>query len=57
MFIYIYIYPGHVQKFPHISEAKEKEGIYVGPQIKELIRDNAFRTALNHYKKNTMECL
>ena len=27
------------QKFPKISEAKIKEGIFVGPQIKQLLED------------------
>ena len=29
-------------KFPKLSEAKIKEGIYVGPQIRELLRDEQF---------------
>lgn len=35
------------QKFPRISEAKIKEGIFVGPQIKEMIKDNEFADNLN----------
>ena len=29
-------------KFPKLSEAKIKEGIFVGPQIRELLRDEQF---------------
>jgi hypothetical protein len=32
------------QKFPKISEAKIKEGIFVGPQIKERFEDQDFST-------------
>lgn len=34
-------------KFPRISDAKVKEGIFVGPQIRELMKDAVFRTKLN----------
>jgi hypothetical protein len=27
------------QKFPKISEAKKKEGIFIGPQITQLFKD------------------
>lgn len=30
------------EKFPRISESKIKEGIFVGPQIRQLLEDNAF---------------
>ena len=35
------------QKFPRISEAKIKEGIFVGPQINHLFQDPNFRPKLN----------
>jgi hypothetical protein len=35
------------EKFPLISEAKIKEGIFVGPQIRELMSDQAFDQVLN----------
>jgi hypothetical protein len=39
------------QKFPRISDAKIKEGIFVGPQIKELMRDSNFDEVLNENEK------
>ena len=33
-------------KFPRLSEAKIKEGIFVGPQIRELFRDETFNNLL-----------
>jgi hypothetical protein len=35
------------QKFPRVSEAKKKEGIFVGPQIAQLFEDHDFYTELN----------
>ncbi|UYV79876.1 hypothetical protein LAZ67_18000954 [Cordylochernes scorpioides] len=35
------------QKFTSISEAKIKEGIFVGPQIRELQQDGNFQNSLN----------
>ena len=35
------------QKFPQLSEAKIKEGIFVGPQIRQLITDNQFEEKMN----------
>ncbi|UYV85009.1 hypothetical protein LAZ67_X004242 [Cordylochernes scorpioides] len=35
------------QKFSRISEAKIKEGIFVGPQIRELQQDGNFQNSLN----------
>ena len=29
-------------KFPKLSEAKRKEGVFVGPQIRELLKDKRF---------------
>jgi hypothetical protein len=39
------------QKFPRLSDAKIKEGIFVGPQIKELIKDEQFEEQLNEVGK------
>jgi len=30
------------EKFPRLSEAKLKEGIFIGPQIRDLIKDEYF---------------
>ena len=30
------------QKFPRLSEAKMKEGIFIGPQIRHLTKDEYF---------------
>ena len=38
-------------KFPKVSEAKIKEGIFVGPQIRELMRDHEFDEKLNDIEK------
>ena len=35
-----------VKKFPKISAAKLKEGIFVGPQIREVLRDTNFKNSL-----------
>jgi hypothetical protein len=35
------------QKFPRLSEAKIKEGIFVGPQIREITKDKTFDSVLN----------
>jgi hypothetical protein len=35
------------EKLPKISEAKIKEGIFVGPEIKQLFEDHDFNTKLN----------
>ena len=32
-------------KYPRVSDAKIKEGIFVGPQIRELMRDQKFDKA------------
>jgi hypothetical protein len=34
-------------KFPALSEAKVKEGIYDGPQIQKLTKDAAFTNTMN----------
>ena len=33
--------------FPNLSDAKIKEGVFVGPQIKKLLNDSKFRTLLS----------
>lgn len=38
-------------KFPGISDAKIKEGIFVGPQIRKLIKDSNFSEKLNKLEK------
>jgi hypothetical protein len=35
------------QKFPLLSEAKLKEGIFVGPQTRKLTKDKNFDSILN----------
>ena len=35
------------QKFPKLSQAKSKEGIFVSPQIQEVFDDPDFEKALN----------
>lgn len=39
-------------KFPTLSEAKIKEGIFIGPDIKKLINDPAFLSSLSPIEKN-----
>jgi hypothetical protein len=34
------------EKFPRLSEAKLKEGIFIGPQIRDLIKDEYFDSLL-----------
>lgn len=43
------------QKFPHISDAKIKEGVFVGPQIKQLFDDDAFSNSLSRKEKRAWE--
>ncbi|UYV84647.1 hypothetical protein LAZ67_X002946 [Cordylochernes scorpioides] len=38
------------QKFSSISEAKIKEGIFVGPQIRELQQDGNFQNSMNEFE-------
>ena len=35
------------EKFPKVTSAKLKEGIFVGPQIREVLKDEAFEKSLN----------
>jgi hypothetical protein len=38
-------------KFLRLSDAKIKEGIFVGPQVRELIKDEQFEEQLNEVGK------
>ena len=38
-------------KFPKISDAKIKEGVFIGAQIRELIKDPFFEETLNTSEK------
>jgi len=38
--------------FPNVSDAKIKEGIFIGPQIRELIQDKQFGDDLNKTERN-----
>lgn len=39
------------RKFPQISDAKLKEGIFDGPQIRTLLKDETFITTMNAVEK------
>jgi len=39
-------------KFPNVSDAKIKEGIFIGPQIRELVQDKHFDEDLNETERN-----
>jgi hypothetical protein len=39
-------------KFPNVSDAKIKEGIFIGPQIRELMQDKQFDEGLNENERN-----
>ena len=45
------------EKFPKLSDAKVKEGIFVGPQIRELVKDPAFDKVLEGKEKEILESL
>jgi len=40
-----------MNKFPRISEAKIKEGIFVGPQIRKVMQESTFEATLNAAEK------
>jgi hypothetical protein len=42
-------------KFPRLSEAKVKEGIFVGPQIRDILKDPAFDEILEGKEKAAWE--
>lgn len=43
------------EKFPKLSEAKIKEGIFVGPQIRQLMKDDIFKEKLSDLEKSAWE--
>ena len=42
-------------KFPKVSEAKIKEGIFIGSQIRSVLRDTDFEALLNPIKKTAWQ--
>ncbi|KYN14472.1 hypothetical protein ALC57_13323 [Trachymyrmex cornetzi] len=40
------------KKFPSLSEAKIKEGVFIGPQIRTLMKDDNFEKTMNIKEKN-----
>ena len=44
-------------KFPGISDAKIKEGVFVGPQIRDLIQDVKFEDELSEVEKAAWKSL
>jgi len=42
-------------KFPKLSDAKLKEGIFIGPQIRKLLTDSLFLQSMNDNKKEAWE--
>ena len=45
------------QEFPKISEAKMKEGIFIGPQITQLFEDQDFTTKLYATERRAWKAL
>jgi hypothetical protein len=45
------------EKFPRISEAKINEGIFVGPQIREIMNDTHFEQLLEDPELNAWRCM
>jgi hypothetical protein len=43
------------EKFPRLSEAKIKEGVFVGPQICKLLRDDMFNNLLQGDEKKACD--
>jgi len=43
-------------KSPNVSDAKIKEGIFIGPQIRELMQDKQFDEDLNETERNAWLC-
>ena len=39
-------------KFPRLSEAKLKEGVFVGPDIRKLMKDNNFENLMNNVERS-----
>lgn len=44
-----------VEKFPRISDAKLKAGIFVGPQIRQLLNDDQFVTKMSTVERRSWE--
>jgi hypothetical protein len=44
-----YVYLKH--KFPSLSDAKIKDGIFIGPEIRQLLKDEQFEEQLNEVGK------
>ena len=42
--------------FPNVSDVKIKEGIFIGPQIRELMQDKQFDEDLNETERNAWLC-
>ena len=42
-----------IRKFPHKSEAKLKEGIFDGPEIRKMFHDENFTSNMSKLEKNT----
>jgi hypothetical protein len=40
------------EKFPKLSDAKLKEGIFIGPRIREIISDDLFENLLTESEKS-----
>ena len=40
------------EKFPHVSDSKIKEGVFMGPEIRALIRDGKFEDLLSQIAKS-----
>jgi len=43
-------------KFPNVSDAKIKEGTFLGPQIRELMQGKQFDEDLNETERNAWLC-
>jgi hypothetical protein len=41
----------HCKTFPHLSEAKLKEGVFIGPDIRKLIFDEDLLLTMNEVKR------
>jgi hypothetical protein len=39
-------------KFPNVTDVKIKEGIFIGPQIRELMQDKLFDEDMNETDRN-----
>ena len=45
------------RKFPRMTEAKVKEGVFIGPQIRQLLQDSEFDQALFGKEKLAWQAL